>query len=219
MKKIAILLDSRIINDGRVRRTIESLSEFYQVDLFCIKGESNDSLLFSRNVEVFYYSINMSWIKNNLLMHKKFNNLKIIFDNLNKKYDFIYVNDYPLLSTGVALKNKFGGKLIYDSHEIYIETINQFFPKKGWKSIYGIPLISINKFIHSNIEKKLVAKANIMITVCDSLKKYFEKKLAIDKIIVVKNCPKYFDFKYKSNIIRERLKLTKRKKYYFIKVM
>ena len=127
------------------------------MDLFCVKGESDDSLLFNKNVEIFYYSIDISWVKHNLFMHKKFEDLKIQFKKLKKKYDFIYVNDYPLLSTGVELKNKIDGKLIYDSHEIYIETINQFFPSKTWKKIYGIPLIKVNQLIHSKIE---TSKAN-----------------------------------------------------------
>lgn len=155
MKNIAVLLNGQIRNDGRVRRVIESLSETLFVDLFCVKGEDDDSLLFNKNVNVFYYSMDTSWINKNLFMHKKFGDLKIQFEKLKKKYDFIYVNDYPLLSTGVELKNKFGGKLIYDSHEIYIETINQFFPQKGWKALYGKPLISFNRCFHSRMEKKL----------------------------------------------------------------
>jgi len=208
MKKIAVLLDSQILNDGRVRRVIESLSEKFLVDFFCVKGESDDSLLFNKNVEIFYYSIDISWVKHNLFMHKKFEDLKIQFKKLKKKYDFIYVNDYPLLSTGVELKNKIDGKLIYDSHEIYIETINQFFPSKTWKKIYGIPLIKVNQLIHSKIEKKQVKQIDKMVTVCDSLKNYFEKKLPVKDVIVMRNCPKHFDFNTSSTIIRNKLNLS-----------
>lgn len=207
MKKIAVLLDIPILHDGRVRRVVESLSEQNEVDLFCVKTTFDDSSLFGKNVRVFNYELNINWINRNLLFQKKFENLPQLVLGKNIKYDFIYCNDYPLLEVSVALKEKIGAKLIFDSHEIYIATINQFFPVSGWKVIYGKPLIWLNQWYHGNREKKLVKQVDKMITVCDSLKHYFEEKYHLQNILVVRNCPKNIQSIYKSNGIRQELKL------------
>lgn len=207
MKKIAILLDTQIRFDGRVRRIIESLSECHTIDLFCVHSSFDDNSLFNQNVNVYHYQIDNSWTKRNLFMHRRFNDLMLQIKKQSKSYDFIYVNDYPLLAMGVQLKQHFQCTLIYDSHEIYIETINQFFPKKGWKALYGKPLIAINKFIHSRNESKLINQVHQMITVCDSLKYYFEEKLNVKNVLVVKNCPKDLTIKHNPTLLRDKLQL------------
>lgn len=208
-KKIAILLDGPIKNDGRVRRIIESLSLIHNVDLYYIDGQENDKELFNKNVNLFSNSIYGNWITQNFKFQNKFKEIEnSILKNIST-YDIIYCNDYPLLALGVKLKkvNK-RIKLIYDSHEIYIETINQFFPTKGLKAIYGKLFIEINKIYHSLQEKRLVKNIDEFITVCDSFKFYFEKKYDLRKIKVIKNFPRLasnlFD---RNNLLREVLKL------------
>lgn len=209
MKQVAVLLDGQIRNDGRVRRVVESLSEQYFVDLYCVGSDFDDKSLFNEQVNVFHYHLSLSWWKINLRMDKKFSDLVRVFSIQQKEYDFIYCNDYPLLSTAVELKKQTLSNLIYDSHEIYIETINQFFPTNGWKAIYGYPLIWMNRFFHSNNEKKHILYIDQMITVCDSLKNYFEDRYKIENIFVIRNCPKHFEFSRNSDLIREQLKLPK----------
>ncbi|MCO5259298.1 MAG: glycosyltransferase [Crocinitomicaceae bacterium] len=212
MKKIAVLLDGQIRNDGRVRRTIESLSSKFKVDLFCVYSEFDDNSLFNENVQVFHYNLDNSWINKNLLMHLRFNELKIAFEKNKSIYDFIYVNDYPLLPISTKLAKDSNAKLIYDSHEIYIETINQFFPLKTWKALYGYPLVWMNKIIHSRIEKMNVKQVDQVITVCESLKYYFEKKWSINNVIVVKNCPKDIAINKNPVLLQNQLQLKSTEK-------
>lgn len=206
--KIALLLDGEIRNDGRVRRITESLSEFHQVDLFCVRSKFDDQTLFSENVRVFHYDLTLSWIKINFRIDKKFDTLFSLVFQQNKTYDLIYTNDYPLLSTGVRLKQAIGGKLIYDSHEIYIATMNQFFPQKGWKSLYGKPLTRINQWFHKQRERRHLKQVDQMITVCDSFKTYFETTYEAPPILVVKNCPKDVGEYIQTNLLREKLNLS-----------
>lgn len=210
MSKIAVFLDGHIRYDGRVRRIVESLSQFHSVDLFCLSTSFNDQSLFNDKVSVYHYDMDLSWINVNLRMDRKFQSLYEMVIGQNKQYDFVWVNDYPLLATGVKLKTKTGAKLIYDSHEIYIETMNQFFPKSGWKAIYGIPLIKVNQFLHSIFEKGLVKKADTLITVCNSFKMYFQDKFGIEKILVLKNCPKGVHPIANSELIRKDLQLDEK---------
>jgi len=207
-KKIAVFLDGPIKNDGRVRRVIESLSEKHIVHLFYINGDESDKDLFNQSVTLHSRKKTGGWMKINLLFHLRFSELKEIFLSLNDEFDFIYCNDYPLLHLCTELKAKTKAKLIYDSHEIYIETINQFFPLIGWKSIYGNFLVALNKKIHAKVERNAVKKVDLMITVCDSFKDYFTSKLSISNIHVVKNCPKQIEVNRNPLLLREMLKLT-----------
>ena len=52
MKRICILLNCGIKYDQRVIKTIKSLSSKYEIDLFYINGENDDSKLFESNVKL-----------------------------------------------------------------------------------------------------------------------------------------------------------------------
>ena len=207
-KKILVLLDGPIRNDGRVRRVIESLSDLHMVDLYCVYSDFDDQLLFNKNVKVYHYKKSTAWLRINFQMHKVFDDLLIQFENHNASYDYIYCNDYPLLATAVRLKRITGAKLIYDSHEIYIATMNQFFPQKGWKSLYGKPLTWINQWFHKQRERRHLKQVDQMITVCDSFKTYFETTYEAPPILVVKNCPKDVGEYIQTNLLREKLNLS-----------
>jgi len=186
-KRVALIFEGTVTNDARVRREIESISTFSVVDVFSTDVRDNDIKYFNNNVNLFQFQLSSSWINNNLLFYNKFSKLKEIFDPF--KYDALICIDYPVLKICVEFKTinpKL--KVIYDTHEIYIETINQFFPKKGFKSIFGIPLIMVNKWFHYNLEKNLIKKVDVIVTVCDSLKAYFEN-IIYNEVLVLRNCP------------------------------
>ena len=177
IKNIIILLDGPIKNDGRVRRVIESLSSINKIFLYYVNGEESDKSIFNENCKLFTFNMVNKWIYKNLFFNKCFSEMENELLKFNEKIDIIYCNDYPLLATAIRLKNLHpNSKLYYDSHEIYIETINQFFPLKGWKKSYGIPLVYINKLYHSLLETSQVKNIDLLITVCDNFKFYFEKK-------------------------------------------
>lgn len=189
MKKIAFFVDGQIAHDSRVCRLVNSLSSGFDIDLFYINGQKSDSLLFQREVNLFSGSITTNWIVRNILFHKSFSSLKHLFLKRDVEYEYIYCNDYPLLHLCYTLSKRHNTKLIYDSHEIYIATINQFFPEKGWKKLYGIPLILLNKFIHYRKESRLIRDVDLVITVCDSFKNYFENEYNLKNVLVLKNGP------------------------------
>jgi glycosyltransferase involved in cell wall biosynthesis len=208
MKKICVLLDGPVANDGRVRRVIHSLSED-QVDLYYFCGSDEDSKLFNENVTLIHCQLHKSWIKTNLLFHLKFGDILEKISN-KQDYDLIYCNDYPLLNTAVQIKRQNpDSKLIYDSHEIYCELFNQFFPTIGYRALYGFSLIWINKIIHKAIERKNIKKVDYFTTVCDSLKVYFENRFHRSDVIVVRNCPDISNYPLpqKNNQIRGLLHL------------
>jgi glycosyltransferase involved in cell wall biosynthesis len=206
---IVVLLDGPIKNDGRVRRIIQTLSGFHKIALYYVDGDKSDYSLFNDNVSLFSVQKKDTWINRNVFFSKKFSLIEAFVYQQEKHIDILYCNDYPLLASAVRIKNRFSGaKLFYDSHEIYIETINQFFPTKGWKSIYGLPLIAVNKLFHSFIETKLVREIDLLITVGDCLKEHFEQEYDIKNILVIKNCPLSGIDPVRQDLIRKQLNLA-----------
>lgn len=196
MSKIAMLLNGDIINDSRVIRIIKTFSKNTNnfIDLFYIEGSEADNLLFSKNVRLFSIDRKITF-KTKVLRHTLFYNEFLFFVkhvlSTKIKYDYIYANDLPCLKPAVKLKKKLGAKVIYDSHEIYIETINQFFPvnSKGIKKIIFRLMIRFMRKAGEIAENNLLKKIDSFITVGLGLKLYFEKKYNIKNTTVLMNFP------------------------------
>ncbi|MBN2463123.1 MAG: glycosyltransferase family 4 protein [Dehalococcoidia bacterium] len=86
----------------------------------------------------------------------------------------IHCHDFDTLLAGVWLKRKLGLPLIYDAHEIYWYTITRALPR--WVAT-----------MFSWLEKRLVAKVDIIITVSEVLKSYFNG-ITDKPISVIMNC-------------------------------
>lgn len=206
--KIAVIADSGIAFDARVQRIVKSFAaRGFQVDLFAPNFKTPSTPIFDhQNIQVISYTLNNTWINNNLLFWKKYENCVGAVLSTKIKYDFIYINDYPLLKSGVELKNQLNTKLIYDTHEIYVETINQFFPTSGIKSLYGKVLIALNKWIHKRRESSLIKQVDFMVTVCDSFRDFFKKRYHVEAI-VLKNCPLDLPEITHQTLLREALEI------------
>jgi glycosyltransferase involved in cell wall biosynthesis len=211
--KIAVLLDGPVANDGRVMRTIGSLSEICEIDLYYLDGNPEDDKLFKSNVKLFSFNADKGYLKSNLLFHLKFSQLRKELLSNCKQYQVVYCNDYPLLFTAVSAKRRNDRlKVIYDSHEIYIETINQFFPTRGYKAIYGFMLIKINRVFHSILERRLMRSVDYLVTVCESFSNYFKNKYNLENVLVVKNCPDIEIYPERNHSIHDLLGLKKESK-------
>lgn len=204
--RIAVIADSGIAFDARVQRIVKSFAaRGFQVDLFAPNYKTPSTPIFDhQNIQVISYALNNSWINNNLLFWKKYESSVGAVLSTKINYDFIYINDYPLLKCGVELKNQLQTKLIYDTHEIYVETINQFFPTTGIKGIYGKALIALNKWLHKRRESRSIKQVDFMVTVCDSFRDFFKKRYDVDAI-VLKNCPLDLPEITQQNLLREAL--------------
>lgn len=208
VKKIAILLDGQIQNDARVIKLVRSFSGFMEVDLYCLFSENqNNSFTDVENVSIVNYSLKSSRVINNISWGKKFEDLKNLVLSKVELYNYIYINDYPLLSCfGKEIKT-ISPCIIYDSHEIYIETINQFYPQKGWRSVYGFPLIWINKMLHGFLEKKYVKNVDHVITVGKYVAEHLKNVFGIDQIHVLPNYPSDLMEVKSSDMLRKELSL------------
>lgn len=194
-KSICILLNNPIFNDYRVIKTIQSISKKMNVDLFYVDGDtSQDQLLFNRNVSLYSTKLKktlFSKIIKHTLFTREFICLEKLIQDQKKTYDIVWANDLPTLlpASRVAKKNK--AKLIYDSHEIYNETINQFFPKKSsfLKTIIFKSLETFMKVHGRFMERILIKKVDHFITVNESILNYFKSKFKIKNGIFIMNLP------------------------------
>lgn len=212
MKTICVLLNGPIKNDHRVIKTILTLSSKFSIDLYYINGDNRDKSLFNKNVNLFSFNHKPSLLTR-LIRHSAFWNEFNFFakaSNLQRnKYDFIWCNDLPTLNAGFRISKRMKCKLIYDSHEIYVETLNQFFPSNARGMKYIIFQISLGfmSFFGRIKEKSLMEKCDRIFTVNKSLSEYFAKKYNIKNVLVLMNFPptltldkeKFVDFKERFN--------------------
>ena len=206
-----MLLNGPIKNDHRVLKMINTLSKKVRIDLYYINGESADKNLFNKNISLHSNNIKET-LKRKIVKHTffcyEFNFMIKKVVNHNKSYKYIWANDLPTLYPAYKISRKLNSYLIYDTHEIYLETLNQFFPEKtnSYKQILFNFLLKIMKIHGLKIEKKCSLKTHTVVTVNDSLKKYFIKKYKLTNCISVMNFPNSkfsnrnsFDFRKKFN--------------------
>lgn len=196
-KNICILSHGPIANDGRILKTIDFLlSRDYSIRVLFPSKEPFKEFV-NTNPGITLKPIK----KRNSLFRKilrhtiyplEFSYLATEANKLDHRFGYIYVNDLPSLHAGLKIKKRnTGSKLIYDSHEIFNETVNQFFPDKAnlLKSRLFRILITIMRKSGSCMERKFVKHVDLFITVNESLKNYFEQKYQISGVQVMMNCP------------------------------
>lgn len=91
------------------------------------------------------------------------------------KADLIHANDLDALIPSYFAAKKLKSKLIYDSHEIFVEN-NNLMNKPLAKRFYKI------------IEQYMVKRCDLMISVSNVAAEYFQKTYGIEKPLVVTNC-------------------------------
>lgn len=211
MKKVCVLLNGGIASDSRVIREIKTMSRVADVDLYYVYGKDSDKDIFGDNVRLFSCE-KKEGIKSKFVKHTCFYNEFMFFvPEVLKQgiaYDYIWTNDLPDLKPALKLKEKIGSKVIYDSHEIFVGTLNQFFPSKAkwYKSILYKTALFVMSTLGNWAEKKMVKSADEFVTTSISFKNYFKNKYKRDDIQIVMNCPNiqtandFYDFRSEYNL-------------------
>ena len=104
---------------------------------------------------------------------------------IKEKADIYHAHDLDtLFSASIAAKaNK--AKLVYDSHELYLEVIKARRSKTIWSKLK----FGMMHFAYSLIEKSLISKADAVITVSSPIKDILLSNYDLEKITVIMNCP------------------------------
>ena len=202
MTRTCVLLGGPVRHDARVIKITDTLSRLdlhSPLDLFYLsQGEASDEPAFAPNVTLHALRV-PSAKRAKLLRHTLFTREFDFFVPFVQKvaarngapYDVVYANDLPLLGPAVALKRAMGSRLIYDSHEIYVETLNQFLPTAAPfpKQLIFNALLRLMQRSGERAERRFARETDAFITVNPSIARYFERKYGVGPVQVVMNCP------------------------------
>lgn len=111
----------------------------------------------------------------NKLMHQYKMNAEIYKEIIKTKADVIHANDLNALIPAYYASKKLKCKLIYDTHEIWLENINMD-KNKPLKAMYTF------------FEKHLINKVDLVVCVSNAAAGYFKDKYNIKMPMVVTNC-------------------------------
>jgi glycosyltransferase involved in cell wall biosynthesis len=196
-KRIAMLLNGEVNNDYRVIKMIRTLSKNVGVDLYYINGVvESDQLHFNASVRLKSIPHGVNF-KTKVLQHSYFCFEFNFFINevirSKEQYQLVWANDLPTLYPAWRLSVHFDCPLVYDSHEIYIETLNQFFPRnaKGIKQIIYKLILFLMRLHGREMERNMLKKVDFFITVNESILEYFRKNYDVKNGNVIMNLPNF----------------------------
>lgn len=191
--KIAILLHGGIKHDGRVRRTIAELEKYAEVYLYYLNGEASDRALFSERVQLRSINYSRDSLSKKIIAHSAFYREYLFLEKHvlaeGVQFDYCLANDLPVLLPGIRIARKLESKLIYDSHEIFNETLNQVFPKDSTplkKGIFKV-LLYLMRMLGTRFEKQAFKQVDTSITVNDALADHFANRYEVARPKVVRN--------------------------------
>ena len=211
VKKIKIcVLSLAGINDSRARRTIKSMrQENVLIDYFFI-GNQTDKLNSKEFEQINLFPISTP----ELSAKRKLINHSLVFlesafliskvKAIRKSYDIIYVHDLPTSYAAHKLKSK-STKIIYDVHDLYIETLNQHFPTEVsiLKKIFFKTLLIQMRFFSKLWERKFIRTVDLILTTNEHYKLYLKEKYNVSNIIITPNYPEYIDLHQNTNIYED----------------
>ena len=187
-----ILLDGAVTNDSRVQRTARTLSELGHVLLVTSGGSDRDQDLFDERVRVIpTVRPAASGLRKWFLLHRQNDQLADAALLEGRRFDLVWANDYSTLFPALRVAHETRAKLIYDSHEIWLETVNQFFPTDAptpKRQIFRV-IIAVCRAIGNREEPRMAARADAIVTANESFAEVLSNRLGRSEIGVILNTP------------------------------
>ncbi len=179
--KILMLLSNPFTNDPRVYNEAISLTKAgHSVTILCWdKKGSNPQTEFKNGIRVvriantpFMSSLPYEILRLKFWWREAYRAAMRLYED--EPFDIVHCHDLDTLETGVKLKRRLSVPLVYDAHEIW-----------GYMLSRDLPNFVASHFLRK--EKRLIKKADAVVTVNEPLKNYFAK-LTEAPIVVVMNC-------------------------------
>jgi len=189
---ICVLLDGPVTHNGRVQRTVRTLSQVGPVVLFTSGGSEHDGELFDARVEVRPVPrLVPSGLRRYLLLHRQNDGLADAARDHGRGFDLVWANDYSTLAPALRIARDNGAKLIYDSHELWLATVNQFFPTRDPfpRGLAFRAIVGMCRALGRWNEPRLARHADRVVTANESYAEVLRKRLRRRDISVVLNCP------------------------------
>src|SRR3954452_13616702 len=160
---ICMLLDGPITHDGQSQRTVRTLSTIARVLVVASGGSEDDQSLFDEDVEVRpTVRPALSALERFFLLHRQNDHLAEAGLADGRKFDVVWANDYSTLVPALRIAHATGAKVVYHSHEIWLATINQLFPREGklHRRLAFRAIVAICRAIGNVREPRLAAHAD-----------------------------------------------------------
>lgn len=190
--KVAILLNWSINGDSRAQRIAMSLSKKYEVYIYCISSDDVKPSLLS-NIKIIRVKEAPGTLIDRFILpfYSNQKNLYQAIIDSQIRFDIIYSHDLDTLPIGSKLKCLFDSKLVYDIHDLSIETLNQGFKKTGnfLIDLKNNLRLLILKNAFSFVENKYIRQADLIYTVNDSIASYITERYSGVACETVQNFP------------------------------
>jgi glycosyltransferase involved in cell wall biosynthesis len=169
--KIIATVTNDLVNDQRMQRTCNSLSEEgYEVLLVGRKKAQSKNIKHQKFNQIRI----KNWFNKGVLFYMEYN-LRLFFFLLKNKADIIISVDLDTIVPGVCVKYLRRSKLVYDAHE-YFSEVPEVVERKVVKRIWEL------------IARFCIPKSDRAYTVGPILAQQFSKRYKMD-FGVVRNCP------------------------------
>jgi len=193
MKRYLVLLGGGITHDGRVIRFVRSVSRIAEVDLICLDPRPEDSDLFGTNVRIHglpAYDFRPRGLTGRVLLHRRFDGFVPKARSLGRSWDAVQANDFPTLRPAARIAARTGAKLVYDSHELYLETVNQLYRPRGRVKRLAAPAaVWLARRLGRRVEERLLRRVDLLLTVNESCAAWFAEEYGVADVTAIMNCP------------------------------
>lgn len=204
-----VLLAAPVTLDGRVQRITRTLSELGPVDLMAVGGSDSDGDLFDERVKVIpTVRPPLRGRRKWLLLHRHNDQLAAAALARGTRFDLVWANDYDTLWPALQIARATGARVVYDSHEIWLETVNQFFPRDAplFKRVAFKVIVELCRLIGNRLEPRFARQADAVVTANESFAEVLSSRLGRSDVGVILNCPERRPLE-RSNRLRKELGL------------
>jgi glycosyltransferase involved in cell wall biosynthesis len=124
-------------------------------------------------------------------LHREFEFLADAALAVHEGCDLVYANDYPTLAPARRIARRLDAPLLYDSHEIYLETVNQFFPSGAGplRRLAFRCLTGLARARGRRVERELLSETDLLVTTNAGYADHFRRAYGVSETTVVMNCP------------------------------
>lgn len=200
------MLDGPVTYNSHVQRSVRTLSRLGSVMLVTAGGSEHDQALFDYRVEVRHAERPvLTGARKWLLLHRQNDHLAEAALANGRDFDVVWANDYSTLFPARQIARERRAKLVYDSLEIWLETVNQFFPRDAPvpKALAFRTIVWLCRVIGRPTERSLVEDADLVITANESYAAVLRDRLGRDDVGVVLNCPEPVALRHSDRIRHE----------------
>jgi glycosyltransferase involved in cell wall biosynthesis len=195
--KVLMVLAGEFPPDERVEKEIESLQKagfIVAIAAYTMQKKPavelyHDYVIYRKNISRLLYKSSAAA----LILPCYFNFWYRFLDSILKKdqFHFIHIHDLPLSKTGYQLARKHNLKLICDQHEYYSNWIVR---TRHYNTGMGKIIRAFSNW--AQYERKYLQRADLVITVADSLKEIYINQVKVSplKVITLPNTPRMSDF-------------------------